>query len=95
MKRTSINPAEWGMAFHMDQGELVEGLLRTFLESQLERDRQRAIERHRGIERRRHLHEPKPPPVFSLISTTSLVSTPSSRASPGIQKLWLCAEPCT
>lgn len=25
MNRTSINPTEWGLAFQMDQGELVEG----------------------------------------------------------------------
>ena len=28
MKRTSINPTEWGLAFKMDQGEVVEGATR-------------------------------------------------------------------
>jgi enamine deaminase RidA (YjgF/YER057c/UK114 family) len=29
MKRTSINPTHWGLAFLMDQGEVVEGATRT------------------------------------------------------------------
>ena len=29
MKRTSVNPAEWGLAFQMSQGEVVEGAART------------------------------------------------------------------
>ena len=28
MKRTSINPTEWGLQFNMDQGEIVEGASR-------------------------------------------------------------------
>ena len=28
MKRTSVNPTEWGLAFHMDQGEIIEGTTR-------------------------------------------------------------------
>lgn len=28
MKRTSVNPYNWGLKWHMDQGELVEGLTR-------------------------------------------------------------------
>jgi enamine deaminase RidA (YjgF/YER057c/UK114 family) len=28
MKRTSVNPWDWGLAFSMDQGELVEGVTR-------------------------------------------------------------------
>lgn len=28
MKRTSVNPVEWGLAFSMDQGEIVEGASR-------------------------------------------------------------------
>lgn len=29
MKRTSVNPTDWGLAYSMDQGELIEGLSRT------------------------------------------------------------------
>lgn len=28
MKRTSVNPVMWGQAYHMDQGEIVEGATR-------------------------------------------------------------------
>ena len=28
MQRESINPTEWGLAFHMDQGEIIEGARR-------------------------------------------------------------------
>ena len=37
MKRTSINPTEWGLAFAMDQGETIEGA-------------QRIGDRHRGFD---------------------------------------------
>lgn len=28
MKRTSVNPTDWGLAYNMDQGEIVEGAVR-------------------------------------------------------------------
>ena len=48
------------------RGEVVEGLLRGFLEVQLERERQKALERQELADRHRHHPEPYLPLVHCL-----------------------------